>query len=79
MFDDLTCPFMVDGIKVWPCASRPGFQHFIAHGGRPFYFRSKAEAVLFVSICKRNSSDATTYGNILDVFFATCRIRWKIS
>jgi hypothetical protein len=33
---------------VWPCASRPGFQHFIAHDGKPFYFRSKAEAVLFV-------------------------------
>ena len=48
MFDDLPCPFMVDGIKVWPCASRPGFQHFMAHGGKPFYFRSKAEAVLFV-------------------------------
>ena len=48
MFDDLPRPFMIDGMKVWPCASRPGFQHFIAHGGKPFYFRSKAEAVLFV-------------------------------
>jgi len=48
VFDDLPCPFMVDGMKVWPCASRPGFQHFIAHNGKPFYFRSKGEAVLFV-------------------------------
>jgi hypothetical protein len=39
---------MIDDIKVWPCASRPGFQWFIAHSGKPFYFRSKGEAVLFV-------------------------------
>ena len=47
MFDDLPCPFMVGAIKVWPCASKPGFAHFIAHEGRPFYFRSKSEAILF--------------------------------
>ena len=47
MFDDLPAPFMVDSVKVWPCASRPGYQWFIAHGGKPFYFRSKQEAVTF--------------------------------
>ena len=47
MLDDLPMPFMVGAIKVWPCASRPGFQHFIAFEGRPFYFRSRSEAILF--------------------------------
>jgi hypothetical protein len=47
VFDDLPSPFMVNQIKVWPCASRPGFQWFIAHEGNPHYFKSKAEAVLF--------------------------------
>jgi hypothetical protein len=47
MFDDLPAPFMVGAIKVWPCASRPGFPWFIAHEGKPFYFRSKDNAVLF--------------------------------
>ena len=47
MFDDLPAPFMVDSVKVWPCASRPGYQWFIAHSGKPFYFRSKQEAVIF--------------------------------
>jgi len=46
-FDDLPCPFMVGAIKVWPCASRPGFKHFIAYEGKPYYFRSKQEALLF--------------------------------
>ncbi len=47
MFDDLPAPFMVGAIKVWPCASRPGFSWFIAHEGKPFYFRTKDNAVLF--------------------------------
>jgi hypothetical protein len=47
MFDDLPAPFMVGAIKVWPCASRPGFQWFIAHEGQPHYFRGKSEAILF--------------------------------
>ena len=46
-FDDLPCPFMVGSMKVWPCASRPGFAHFAAWNGKPFYFRSKNEAILF--------------------------------
>lgn len=46
-FDDLPCPFMVGAIKIWPCASRPGFQWFAAHQSKPFYFRSKNEAILF--------------------------------
>jgi len=40
-------PFMVGEIKVWPCASRPGFQWFIAYAGKPYYFVSKQEAILF--------------------------------
>jgi hypothetical protein len=46
-FDDLPAPFMVGLIKIWPCASRPGFQWFCAYEGRPYYFRSRSEAVLF--------------------------------
>jgi hypothetical protein len=43
----LVNPFMVGAIKVWPCASRPGFQWFIAHNGQPFYFRTRSDATLF--------------------------------
>jgi len=46
-FDDLPCPFMVGAIKVWPCASKPGFAHFLAFEGKPYYFRSKNAAILF--------------------------------
>jgi hypothetical protein len=46
-FDSLPCPFMVGAIKVWPCASRPGFQWFIAYDGKPFYFQNRANAILF--------------------------------
>lgn len=47
MFDDLPMPFMVGNIKVWPAHSRPGMQWFIAYEGKPYWFRSKNEAVLF--------------------------------
>lgn len=47
MWDDLPMPFMVGGIKVWPCASKPGFKHFIAFEGRPYWFMSRSAAVLF--------------------------------
>lgn len=47
MWDDLPVPFMVGAIKIWPAHSRPGYQWFIAHEGKPHYFRSKAEAMLF--------------------------------
>ena len=40
-------PWYIGKIKVWPCYSRPGFQWFIAYEGRPYWFRSKAEAMLF--------------------------------
>ncbi len=43
----LVSPFMAGEIKVWPCASRPGFQWFIAYEGKPYYFRGRNEAVLF--------------------------------
>jgi hypothetical protein len=41
-------PFMVGSIKVWPCASRPGFQHgsSLTKVSR-FTFRSRNEAILF--------------------------------
>jgi len=47
VFDDLPAPFSVGTIKIWPVHSRPGFAHFIAFEGKPFYFRSRAEAMLF--------------------------------
>jgi len=46
---DIASPFTVDGIKVWPCHSRPGFQWFIAHQSKPHYFRSKSEALHFIA------------------------------
>jgi hypothetical protein len=47
MWEDLPMPFMVGAIKIWPCMSRPGFAHFIAYEGKPYYFRTKNEAILF--------------------------------
>jgi hypothetical protein len=47
ILDGFAEPFMVGAIKVWPCASRPGFQWFIAFEGKPYYFRGKSEATLF--------------------------------
>jgi hypothetical protein len=47
LLSDLPAPFMVESIKVWPCASRPGFSWFIAYGGKPHYFRGRTEAMLF--------------------------------
>jgi len=47
MFNDLPRPFMVGSIKIWPVHSRAGFSHFIAYQGKPHYFRSKNDAILF--------------------------------
>lgn len=47
MWEDLPEPFMVGAIKLWPAHSRPGFSWFIAYEGKPYYFRSKNEALLF--------------------------------
>lgn len=47
MWDDLPMPFMVGAIKLWPVHSRPGYQWFIAYEGKPYYFRTKNEALLF--------------------------------
>ena len=47
MFEDLPWPFMVGDIKIWPAHSRPGMRWFIAYEGKPYWFRSKNEAVLF--------------------------------
>jgi hypothetical protein len=55
MFDDLPCPFMVGAIKLWPVHSRPGFQWFIAHEGKPYYFKSKNEALLFAKDAQSGS------------------------
>ena len=47
MWDDLPMPFMVGAIKVWPVHARAEFSHFIAHEGKPHYFRTKNAAILF--------------------------------
>ena len=47
VWDDLPEPFMVESIKIWPVHSRPEFKWFMAYGGKPFYFQTKAAAVLF--------------------------------
>ena len=54
-FDDLPCPFMMGSVKLWPVHSRPGFQWFITHEGRPYYFRSKNEALLFAKDAQSGS------------------------
>ena len=48
-WQDIASPFTTSGIKVWPVHSRPGFSWFIAHEGRPHYFRSKSEALHFIA------------------------------
>lgn len=48
MFDDLPEPFMAGTIKLWPVHSRPDMKWFIAYEGKPYYFRTKNEALLFV-------------------------------
>lgn len=47
MLDDLPAPFNTGSIKVWPVHSRPDFQWFIAYEGKPYYFKTKQEALLF--------------------------------
>jgi hypothetical protein len=47
MWDDLPEPFMVGAIKLWPVHSRPDMQWFLAWEGKPYYFRTKNEAILF--------------------------------
>ena len=47
MFDDLPEPFMAGAIKLWPVHSRSDMKWFIAYEGRPYYFRTKNEALLF--------------------------------
>ena len=54
-FDDLPCPFMVGSIKLWPVHSRPNFQWFIAHEGKPYYFKTKNEALLFAKDAQSGS------------------------
>jgi hypothetical protein len=48
--DDIASPFTASGIKVWPVHSRPGFSWFIAHEGKPYYFRAKTEALRFIAM-----------------------------
>lgn len=47
MFSDLPAPIMIGAIKLWPVHSRPESSWFIAYEGKPYYFRSKQEAILF--------------------------------
>jgi hypothetical protein len=55
VLDDLPAPFMVGGVKIWPAHSRPGYSWFIAHEGKPYYFRSRNEAVLFAKDAQSGS------------------------
>lgn len=48
-WDDIASPFTTSGIKVWSVHGRPGFSWFIAHDGKPYYFRSKSEALRFIA------------------------------
>lgn len=41
-------PRMVGALKIWPVHSRPEYKWFVAYNGKPHYFRSWNEAVLFV-------------------------------
>jgi hypothetical protein len=41
-------PFSYEGVKLWPCFSRPEFQWFSAVDGEPHYFRTLNEAKLFI-------------------------------
>lgn len=47
MWEDLPMPFMVGAIKIWPVHSRAEFSHFLALEGKPYYFHTKNEAILF--------------------------------
>lgn len=47
---DIASPFTKEGIKVWPVHSRADFSWFIAYEGKPYYFRTKAEALRFVAM-----------------------------
>ena len=47
MWNDLPMPRQSGSIKIWPVHSRPGYKFFIAHDGKPYYFRSYSEALLF--------------------------------
>jgi hypothetical protein len=54
--DDIASPFTASGIKVWPVHSRPGFSWFIAHEGKPYYFRTKTEALRFIAMAIGNEA-----------------------
>lgn len=47
MWNDLPMPRMTGSIKIWPVHSRDDYKFFIAYDGRPYYFRSYNEALLF--------------------------------
>ena len=48
MWNELPMPRMVGALKIWPVHSRPEYKWFVAYDGKPHYFRSWNEAVLFV-------------------------------
>lgn len=47
MWNDLPSPNMAGSIKIWPVHSRKDYSFFIAHDGKPHYFRTYNEALLF--------------------------------
>jgi hypothetical protein len=47
MWNDLPMPRMAGSLKIWPVHSRPEYRFFIAYEGKPYYFRTYNEALLF--------------------------------
>lgn len=47
MWNDLPTPSMAGSIKIWPVHSRKDYSFFIAHDGKPYYFRTHNEALRF--------------------------------
>ena len=47
MWNDLPMPRVTGSIKIWPVHSRDDYKYFIAYDGKPYYFRSYNEALLF--------------------------------
>jgi len=56
-WDDIASPFTTSGIKSWPVHGRPGFSWFIAHEGKPYYFTTKQQALLFIENAKSTNQE----------------------
>ena len=56
-WDDIASPFTKEGIKVWPVHSRADFSWFVAHEGKPHYFTTKQQALLFIENAKSTNPE----------------------